>query len=132
MNMKDKTAVVTGASRGIGAAIARKLAAEGANVALIYQHQREAANAVVDVIRANGVRTASWQADVVDEQALAQVMQEVREEFGPINALVNCAGVFGAEAVGEISRQAFQQQFFTNTWSVIAVTQAAIPQVQLL
>lgn len=128
MSMKDKTVVVTGASRGIGAAIARKFAAGGANVALIYQHQREAADAVVNIIRANGVRAASWQADVVEEQKLAQVMREVREEFGPINALVNCAGVFGAEAVGEISRQAFQQQFFTNTWSVIAAIQAAIPQ----
>ncbi|HEY8605943.1 MAG TPA: SDR family oxidoreductase [Noviherbaspirillum sp.] len=126
--MKNKIAVVTGGSRGIGAGIARKLAAAGASVAVVYQRRADAADAVVAELRRTGAKAAAWQADVADQLALERVMREVRAAFGPIDALVNCAGVFDGGAAGEISRQSFEHLFFTNTWSVIAATQAALPQ----
>ncbi len=125
--MKSQVAVVTGASRGIGAAVARRLARDGAAVALIYQSQRDAAAAVAADIRKAGGRAAIFQADVTNESALESVARQVAAEFGPISILAHIAGVFGAAPVGNIQRALFDQQFLVNTWSVITTTQAVLP-----
>jgi 3-oxoacyl-[acyl-carrier protein] reductase len=127
MKLAGQVAVVTGASRGIGAAAARKLAKDGAAVALIYQSQREAAEAVATDIRKAGGRAAIFQADVTNESALKAVAQQVAAEFGPISILAHIAGVFGAAPVGNITRELFDQQFIVNTWSVVTTTQAVLP-----
>lgn len=127
MKLTGQVAVVTGASRGIGAAVARRLAKDGAAVALICQSKREAAEIVATDIRKQGGRAAIFQADVTNERALQSVAQQVAAEFGPINILAHVAGVFGAAPVGNITRELFDQQFLANTWSVITTAQAVLP-----
>jgi 3-oxoacyl-[acyl-carrier protein] reductase len=127
MSMSGKVAVVTGGSRGIGAAIARKLAAAGANVAVVYNNNREAADAVVQGIRQAGGNAAPFQAEVANETAVKTMMRDVAGEFGRIDMLVNAAGIYRSAPIGEIDRQSFHDQFFVNTWSVIATTQTALP-----
>lgn len=126
MKLSGKVAVVTGGSRGIGAAIARRLAGEGAQVALFYRSNAEAADATVQAIEAAGGQAAAFQADVADEAAVRSAVREVVARFGRVDALVNNAGIFEAEPVGEISRESFQRQFSVNAWSVLASTQAAL------
>ncbi len=126
MNLSGKVAIVTGGSRGIGAAVARRLAKDGAAVALVYQSNRELAAQVAENIRKQGGRSAIFQADVIDEQAMNAAVQRAVAEFGPIDVLANIAGVFDAAPVGSITRQMFDQQFLVNTWSVVTTTQAAL------
>lgn len=126
MKLSGKVAIVTGGSRGIGAAIARRLAGEGAQVALFYRSNAEAADATVRAIEAAGGQAAAFQADVADEAAVRLAVREVATRFGRVDALVNNAGIFEAEPVGEISRESFQRQFSVNAWSVLASTQAAL------
>jgi 3-oxoacyl-[acyl-carrier protein] reductase len=126
MKLSGKVAVVTGGSRGIGAAIARRLAADGAQLALFYRHHGQSAEATVQAIQAAGGKAAAFQADVADESAVQSAMREVVARFGRVDVLVNNAGIFEAEPVGKISRQSFQNQLFTNAWSVLASTQAAL------
>lgn len=126
MKLSGKVAIVTGGSRGIGAAIARRLAGEGAQVALFYRSNAEAADATVQAIEAAGGQAAAFQADVADEAAVRLAVREVATRFGRVDALVNNAGIFEAEPVGEISRESFQRQFSVNAWSVLASTQAAL------
>lgn len=126
MKLSGKVAIVTGGSRGIGAAIARRLAGEGAQVALFYRSNAEAANATVRAIEAAGGQAAAFKADVADEVAVRLAVREVVSHFGRVDALVNNAGIFEAEPVGEISRESFHRQFAVNAWSVLASTQAAL------
>jgi len=126
MKLSGKVAIVTGGSRGIGAAIARRLAGEGAQVALFYRSNAEAADATVRAIEAAGGQAAAFKADVADEVAVRLAVREVANRFGRVDALVNNAGIFEAEPVGEISRESFHRQFAVNAWSVLASTQAAL------
>lgn len=127
MNISNKVAVVTGGSRGIGAAIARKLASEGAAVAVVYNSNRAAAESVVRAIRDADGRAAAFQAEVSDEASVQSMMREVAGAFGRVDILVNAAGIFDAAPVGQIERKMFHEQFYINAWSVVAATQAALP-----
>jgi 3-oxoacyl-[acyl-carrier protein] reductase len=127
MRLTGHVAVVTGASRGIGAAVARRLAKDGAVVALLYKSNVKAAEEVAADIRRDGGRAAVFQADVADEQSVKSAMEQVVAELGRINILAHIAGVFGAAPVGSISRQLFDEQFRVNAWSVVTTTQAALP-----
>jgi 3-oxoacyl-[acyl-carrier protein] reductase len=127
MNLSGQVALVTGGSRGIGAAVARRLAKDGAAVALIYQSNRELAAQVAADIRTHGGRSAIFQADVTDEQAVKTAVQRAAAEFGPVNVLANIAGVFDVAPVGNITREMFDRQFLVNTWSVVTTTQAVLP-----
>lgn len=127
MNLSGQVALVTGGSRGIGAAVARRLAKDGAAVALIYQSNRELAAQVAADIRKQGGRSAIFQADVTDELAVKTAVEQAVAEFGPVNVLANIAGVFDMAPVGNITREMFDRQFQVNTWSVVATIQAALP-----
>lgn len=127
MKLAGKAALVTGGSRGIGAAIARRLAADGAAVGIVYHANGAAAERVVEDIRSRGGRAEIFRADVTDEQKLRGVLDDFAAKFGKIDILVNSAGIFDAAAVGQVSREMFTAQMFTNGWSVIAATQAALP-----
>jgi NAD(P)-dependent dehydrogenase (short-subunit alcohol dehydrogenase family) len=91
--LEGRVALITGGGRGIGRAIARGYAREGADVAIVYVRHPEAAEAVVDELRALGRRSAAYPADTADAQAVRAVVDRVVEDFGRVDVLVNNAGV---------------------------------------
>lgn len=93
MLLKDQVAVVTGGSRGIGRAIALGLAGQGAKVAVIYKGSKEAADSLVQEIQAKGTTAVAIQADVADYDRVKAVVEEVEKVLGPVNILVNNAGM---------------------------------------
>jgi 3-oxoacyl-[acyl-carrier protein] reductase len=129
MKLAGQVAVVTGASRGIGAAVARRLAKDGARVALFYKSKRREAEDVAADIRRDGGSAAVIQADVSDEQSVRAAMEQVVAQLGKVSILANIAGIYDGAPVGNITRQLFEQQFMVNTWSVVAMTQAALPHI---
>jgi NAD(P)-dependent dehydrogenase (short-subunit alcohol dehydrogenase family) len=96
MNRKlaGKVALVTGGSRGIGAAIARALADDGADVALSYMSSADKAKALVRELQGNGVRAVAFRADQADAGQVTELVHKVVEHFGHLDILVNNAGVF--------------------------------------
>jgi 3-oxoacyl-[acyl-carrier protein] reductase len=127
MKLQNQVALVTGGSRGIGAAIARRLASDGAAVALIYKGRSAAAEEVAASIRSAGGKAAIFRADVTDEKAVDAMVKDVAAKFGKVDILVNAAGIFEAAPVGQITREMFQNEFSTHAWGTIAMTQAALP-----
>ena len=93
MSLSGKTALVTGASRGIGRAIALRLAADGANVAVIYAGSADKAEAVCEEIRAMGVEAKAYRCDVASAEAVKETVKAVTAELGKIDILVNNAGI---------------------------------------
>src|SRR5437588_11138342 len=91
--LKDKRALVTGGSRGIGAAVVKRLAREGAHVALTYVSRPEEADKTVAAIEALGVRGLAIQADSADATAVVAAVERTVEEFGGLDILVNNAGI---------------------------------------
>ena len=93
LNLSGMTAVVTGGSRGIGYAICEALAKEGADIALLYASNSEAADAAAEAFSALGVRAKAYQCRVENEEEAAAVVKAVKEDFGKIDILVNNAGI---------------------------------------
>src|SRR5690242_6554428 len=91
--LQDRVAIVTGGSRGIGRAVVTALAAEGAKVALVYRGSKEAADAAVQAVTQAGGTAAAYQVDVTDLAAAQQCAEAVEKQWGPVNVLVNNAGV---------------------------------------
>lgn len=125
MKLNSLVAVVTGGSRGIGAAIGRRLAADGARVALLARNV-EPARVVAQSIAQAGGQAQAFACDVTDPAALQRTMTEIACLFGPIDMLVNNAGMADMKPLGELSRAHYESQFHGNTWSVIAATEAAL------
>jgi 3-oxoacyl-[acyl-carrier protein] reductase len=93
MRLKERTAIITGASRGIGKAIALKFAQEGADLALIYASNDEAMRNVCDEVSQYGVKVKSYKCDVSDYSSVSQTIKRINETFGEVDILVNNAGV---------------------------------------
>jgi 3-oxoacyl-[acyl-carrier protein] reductase len=127
MNKKltGKVALVTGGSRGIGAAIARSLADDGADVAISYVSTPDKAKALVRELQEKGVRAVAFQADQSKPTEVAQLVNKVAGHFGHLDILVNNAGVFITGPVGEVDDASVERQFAINVGGVNAAVREA-------
>jgi 3-oxoacyl-[acyl-carrier protein] reductase len=123
--LKDKVAVVTGASKGIGAAIAKSLAAEGASVVVNYASSKVGAERVVAGIEDKGGKAIAVQADVSKASDVRHLFAETKKAFGQIDVLVNNAGVYQFAPLGDITEEQFHRQFNTNVLGLLLATQEA-------
>ena len=128
--LHGRTALVTGGSRGIGAAIVRSLAQAGAAVAVNYRERAGEANALVDAIGEAGGRAIAVAADVSQSDAVARMVQRVKSELGSIGILINNAGVAITRDIQDISETDFDQTIAVNLKSVFLCTQAVLPMMR--
>jgi 3-oxoacyl-[acyl-carrier protein] reductase len=124
--LENKVAVVTGASKGIGAGIAKSLAAEGAAVVVNYSSAKEGAEKVVAEIVANGGKAVAVQGDVSKAADIKRVFDEAKNIYGEVDILVNNAGVYKFSPVEEITEDEFHRQFNTNVLGLLLATQNAV------
>lgn len=125
-NLRDRVALVTGGSRGIGAGIALALARAGADVAVNYRRQAEAAAAVCRNITELGRRAFPAQADVSRAAEVASMVHEVQRQLGPVDILVNNAGISRPQPLQDITEADWDQILSVNLKSVFLVTQAVV------
>jgi len=123
---EGKVALVTGASKGIGAEIARRLAAEGAAVAVNYSSSKEGADRVVAEIKAKGGKAIAVQGNVADAGAPAKIVAETVAALGPIDVLVNNAGVYEFAPLDGITAEHFHKHFNVNVLGLLLVSQEAV------
>ena len=121
----DKVALVTGGSRGIGEAIVRRLAAEGAAVAFTYSASADKAQALVGQIQSQGGTALAIQADSADVVAIARAVTTTVAHFGTLNILVNNAGILQLGSVDEFSLEDFDRMFAVNVRATFAAAKAA-------
>lgn len=124
-----KVAVVTGGSRGIGAAIAERLAREGADVAITYVSDAAAAGRVVEQIRAAKTRGLACRADAGDAAAVHSAIATVAEQFGRIDILVNNAGILRYGTIDNLSLEDFDRSFAVNVRGAFVAVQTARPHM---
>jgi 3-oxoacyl-[acyl-carrier protein] reductase len=128
--LNDKVALVTGGSRGIGAAIARRLAAEGAQVAITYAKDASSAAAVVKGIEKAGGKAVAIQADSSDANATKNAVEKTVATFGRLDVLVNNAGTGIPKTFEETSLEEMDRVIDVNMRGVLATTQAALPHLE--
>ncbi|MBR0647348.1 SDR family NAD(P)-dependent oxidoreductase [Plastoroseomonas hellenica] len=125
--LDQKTALVTGGSRGIGAAVARRLARDGAAVAITYVNGAAAAEAVVRAIEGQGGKALAIRADNADPAAVAAAVAHAAEALGRIDILVNNAGIFHAGPIAEFSAADFDRTMAINVRAAFVAVQAVLP-----
>jgi len=123
--LQNKVAIVTGASKGIGAAIAKSLAAEGASVVVNYSSSKAGADRVVDEIKNGGGKAIAVQGDVSKAADVKRIFAETKKAFGALDVLVNNAGVYEFIGLEDIGEQHFHRLFNTNVLGLILATQEA-------
>jgi 3-oxoacyl-[acyl-carrier protein] reductase len=124
--LEGKVAVVTGAAKGIGAEIARELAAEGASVVVNYGKSRAEADKVVAEIGKNGGKAVAVQADVSKSAEVERLFAETKKSFGSLDVLVNNAGIYEFAPLENVEEQAFHRQFGINVLGLILSTREAV------
>jgi 3-oxoacyl-[acyl-carrier protein] reductase len=129
MTLNGKRALVTGASRGIGAAIAKALAAEGADIAITYEKSADLAAQVVRDIEALGRRAVAIQADSADVAAVQASVEKTVAELGGLDILVNNAGILRLGNVADISIEDIQATLDVNVRAPIVASKAALPHL---
>ena len=125
--LASRTALVTGASRGIGKAIAIALAEAGADVAVNYRQRKDQAEATVAAIKQLGRKSAAFGADVSDAQAVAAMVTNIEKALGPIDILVNNAGIALRRSLEEMTEADFDRTIAVNLKSAFLCTQAVWP-----
>lgn len=124
--LKNKVALVTGASKGIGAAIAKNFAAEGAKVIVNYASSKEDADKVVQFINENGGEAISVQGDVSKKQDVIQIFDTIKTIFGSLDVLVNNAGIYDYLPIENITEESFHKQFNINVLGSILAIQESV------
>jgi 3-oxoacyl-[acyl-carrier protein] reductase len=124
--LDGKVAVVTGASKGIGAGIAKQLAAEGASVVVNYASAKSDADKIVDEISKAGGKAVALQANVAKKSEVQRLFTETEKAFGKIDILVNNAGVYEFVPLEEVTEQQFHRMFDTNVLGLLLTTQEAL------
>ena len=127
--LNGKVAFITGGSRGIGAAIARRLAKDGAAVAVTYVNGKEKAEAVVSEIVANGGKALALKADNRDASQIAAAIEKAVKDFGRLDILVNSAGIWHAAPLEEVTLADFDEVMAVNFRAVFAAVSAATPHL---
>ncbi|GIQ75645.1 3-oxoacyl-[acyl-carrier protein] reductase [Bradyrhizobium sp. USDA 3240] len=126
-SLQGKRALVTGGSRGIGAAIARRLAAEGADVAITYERSADRAETVGAEIRKQGRRALALQADSADASAVRDAVNAAAKAFGGLDILVNNAGIFrGGGSIDAVTLEDIDATLAVNVRAVVVASQAAV------
>ena len=123
--LSGKTAVVTGASKGIGAAIAKRLAAEGAAVVINYASSKDGAERVVADIKAKGGKAIAVQGDVAKASDVEKIFAETKQAFGRLDILVNNAGVYNFLPLKEVTEEDFHRHFNINVLGLLLATREA-------
>jgi 3-oxoacyl-[acyl-carrier protein] reductase len=124
--LAGKVAVVTGASKGIGASIAEHLAAEGAAVVVNYASSKSGADAVVKRIKDKGGKAIAAQADVSKQGDIERLFAETKAAYGKLDILVNNAGVYEFAALGTVTPEHFHRMFDLNVLGLVLTTQEAV------
>ncbi|SDF54392.1 3-oxoacyl-[acyl-carrier protein] reductase [Dyadobacter soli] len=124
--LANKVALVTGASKGIGAAIAKQFAAEGAKVVVNYASSKEGADRVVQAITENGGRAISVKGDVSNPEDIVRIFEETKNAFGGLDILVNNAGIYQYEPIEQVSAETFHEQFNINVLGSILAIQGSL------
>jgi len=126
MRLKDRVAIITGGSQGIGAAFARRFAAEGAKVAIVNRDRNKAA-AVVDSIRASGGAAITVEADIARVGEIESAVARVVEAYGTVHILLNNAGLYLMSRLGQTTEAAFDAMIGTNFKGVFFLCQSVLP-----
>jgi 3-oxoacyl-[acyl-carrier protein] reductase len=124
--LNGKVAVVTGASKGIGAGIAKQLGVEGAAVVVNYASSKSDADKVVDEISKRGGKAIAVQGDVAKKKDIERLFAEAKKAFGKIDILVNNAGVYDFKPLEEITENEFHREFNTNVLGMMLATQESL------
>src|SRR4051812_29915635 len=124
--LKNKVAIVTGASKGIGASIALHLAAEGASVVVNYSSSADGAKRVVGEIVGNGGKAIAVQANLAHEADVKRLFDEATKAFGAIDTLVNNAGIYEFKPLEEVTTEHFHKQFDLNVLGLILASREAV------
>ena len=124
--LANKVAVVTGASKGIGADIAKSLAAEGAAVVVNYASSKEGADKVVAEIKSKGGKAVAVQGDVSRQADITRLFAETKKAFGHVDILVNNAGVYEFAPLEQVTEELFHKQFDLNVLGLLLTTKEAV------
>lgn len=125
----NKTAIITGASRGIGRGVAERLAREGYNVCINYRERGDLAAELCEKLRAQGLSAMTFQADVSDRAAVNAMVDKVHEVFGPVTSLVNNAGIAGYSLFQDITDEEWKKYFSVNLDGAFHTIQAVLPDM---
>src|SRR6266446_8683182 len=124
--LNGKVAVVTGASKGIGAAIAKQLAAEGAKVVVNYSSSKKDADKVVDEIAKDGGKAIAVQANLSKQADIERLFADTKKAFGRLDVLVNNAGVYEFSPLENVTEEHFHKHFDVNVLGLLLASQAAL------